>query len=162
MTTTTTKPTTSKPATTSAIDEDLTRGSLPTLLDRYGGKAAWYVFALGLALFVLAPIVLFYSRAFGDGAAAVRNLTDVPNLATILFNTVVLAAGATVVAGVLAVALAVLVMRVPIRWRGFAAFLPQLGWSSLRWQPSSDGSSSSPRQWVTETPSCGAFRSWDG
>ncbi|MFC9360880.1 ABC transporter permease [Rhodococcus sp. NPDC057014] len=127
MTTTTTKPTDTKPTTTSTPEEDLTRGSLPGLLDRYGGKAAWYVFAIGLALFVLAPIVLFYSRAFGDGAAAVRNLTDVPNLATILFNTVALAAGATVVAGVLAVALAVLVMRVPVRWRGFAAFLPQLG-----------------------------------
>ncbi|MBV6760381.1 ABC transporter permease [Rhodococcus opacus] len=106
--------------------DDLTQGSLPILLRRYGGKTAWYAFAIGLALFVLAPIVLFYSRAFGDGAAAIRNLTDVPNLATILVNTIALAAGATVVAAVLAVTLAVLVMRVPVRWRGLAAFLPQL------------------------------------
>ncbi|MFD4351201.1 ABC transporter permease [Nocardia sp. NPDC058518] len=118
--------TTTTATATTTNTEDPTRGSISGLLTRYGGKTAWYAFAVGLALFVLAPIVLFYARAFGDDAAAIRGLTEVPHLSTILFNTVALAAGATLVAAVLAVTLAVLVMRVPVRWRGLAAFLPQL------------------------------------
>jgi iron(III) transport system permease protein len=105
---------------------DPSRGAISNTLSKYGGKTASYAFAIGLCFFVLTPIVVFYARAFDDGAAAIRDLPDVPNIGTILVNTLVLAAGSTIIAGVLAVALAMLVMRVPLRWRGLAAFLPQL------------------------------------
>jgi iron(III) transport system permease protein len=103
-----------------------TRGVLPAMLSKYGGAGAWYAFGLGLALFVLGPIALFYARAFENGGAAIKQLPDTDGIGEILFNTVVLAAGSTVIAAVSAVALALTVMRVPPRWRGLAAFMPQL------------------------------------
>jgi iron(III) transport system permease protein len=101
-------------------------GTLPALVTRHGGKAAWYVFVVALAFVVLTPIVYFYSLAFEGGAAPITNLPNVPNIGEIIYTTVLLAFGSTVIAAVVAVALAVLVMRVPLRWRGVAAFLPQL------------------------------------
>lgn len=101
-------------------------GSLRAVVARFGGRSAWYAFAAALGFIVLAPIAVFYARAFDNGAAPIRALPDVPNIGAILTNTVILAVGSTLIAGVLATGLAVLVMKVPLRWRGLAAFLPQV------------------------------------
>jgi iron(III) transport system permease protein len=102
------------------------RGGIRATMSRYGGSWAWYAMAIALAFAVLAPIVLFYARAFDNGGAAVLALATYPNLGDILLRTLLLAVGSTVIAAVIAVVLAQLVMRVPMRWRGLAAFLPQL------------------------------------
>jgi len=101
-------------------------GSLPAIVTRHGGRVAWYVFVIALALVVLSPIVYFYAMAFEDNAAPIKKLPQMGNLGEVLANTVILAIGSTVIAAVLAVILAVLVMKVPLRWRGLAAFLPQM------------------------------------
>jgi iron(III) transport system permease protein len=108
------------------IPDAVPPGKFSDLINRYGGKTVWYLFAMGLALVVAGPIVIFYLRAFQNGAESIRSLPSYPDLVEILSRTVYLAIGSTVMAGVMAVALALLVMRVPMRWRGVAAFLPQL------------------------------------
>lgn len=101
-------------------------GSVSGIIHRFGGPVAWYAFVIALGFVVLAPIALFYARAFEDGAAPIKALPDMPNVWQVLWTTIYLALGSTIIAGVLSVVLAVLVMKVPLRWRGVAAFLPQL------------------------------------
>jgi iron(III) transport system permease protein len=102
------------------------RGSLRSLMTRYGGSATWWIFVTALGFVVLAPVAVFYARALENGAEPVRNLPDIPGIGKTLLVTLELAAGSTIIAVVLAVALATLVMRVPLRYRGIAAFIPQL------------------------------------
>lgn len=102
------------------------RSTLRGLMTRYGGAGAWWVFVAVLGSVVLAPIVAFYSRAFANGAESIGNLSDVPDIRHTFLVTIELAAGSTIFAAVMAVVLAVLVMRVPLRYRGLAAFIPQL------------------------------------
>lgn len=101
-------------------------GNPVAFVQRHLGQGLTLVLATALAVIVLAPLVAFYSRALSDGGAPIRGLADIPNLTAILTTTIVLAVGCTAVAAVLAVGLALLVMRTPMRWRGVAAFLPQL------------------------------------
>lgn len=115
-----------KPTEPSRAPDESANSAMVGLVNRYGGKAAWYVFSIGMALFVLVPIVMFFARAFEGGGSAIGDVFTSPGIGRIMFNTVLLAVGATIIAGVLAVVLALLVMRVPAKWRGLAAFLPQL------------------------------------
>ena len=101
-------------------------GGLRRLVTSYGGKIAWYAFAAALGFAVVTPIVVYFSRAFQNRAAAIRALPDIPGIRDIIITTILLAAGSTVIAAVFAVVLASLVLRVPPRYRGVAAFLPQL------------------------------------
>jgi iron(III) transport system permease protein len=102
------------------------RGSLRGLVTKYGGDTAWYLFVSALALVVVGPVVLFSAKAFENNGAAIRSLPNIPNIGETLLRTLVLAVGSTAIAGVLAVVLALLVMRVPLRYRGVAGFIPQL------------------------------------
>lgn len=101
-------------------------GWLRASLGRYAPRFSWYVVVGALAFAVLAPVAVFFARAFDNGAAAIRSLPDVRGFGEIVVNTLVVALGSTVIAAALAVGLASLVMKVPARWRGVAAFIPQL------------------------------------
>lgn len=100
--------------------------TVSSMIRRYAGTLPWYAFTVALALIVVLPVVVFYAQSFSEGARALRDLPSLPNLGTVLLTTVGLAAGSTLIAGVMAVTLASLVMRVPIRWRGIAAGIPQM------------------------------------
>lgn len=107
-------------------DDQPTSDRAVAFLRRLLGPTAIWIAVAALAVAVLAPLVVFYARAFEDGAAPIREVLQLPTLGSILLNTVALAVGSTVVAAVLAVGMGVLVMRTPLRLRGIAAFLPQL------------------------------------
>lgn len=117
------RPSTAEPDT---VSPQVPNGSLRSIVTRYGGSTGWYVFVITLGFVVLAPVVVFYARAFENGAQPIRNLPDVSGIGEIVWMTFVLAAGSTVMAAVLAVVLANLVMKVPLRARGVAAFIPML------------------------------------
>ncbi|GAA3909259.1 ABC transporter permease [Microbacterium invictum] len=86
----------------------------------------WYVIAAISVLFVVMPIAIFYAQAFEDGGAAIGRLTNLPRFGQTLLTTVALAVGSTVLALVVAVVMAVLVQRVPARFRGIATIIPLL------------------------------------
>ncbi|GAA1917291.1 iron ABC transporter permease [Microbacterium aoyamense] len=86
----------------------------------------WYVIAALAVLAVVLPVALFYAQAFQDGGRAIQDMLALPRFGQTLFTTIALAFGSTVIAVVVAVAMAVLVQRVPARYRGIAAMIPLL------------------------------------
>lgn len=99
---------------------------LHPILRNLRGRTGWYVVASLLAFVVIAPVLRYYSMAFENGAEAIRSIADIPRIGTTILNTVVLAAGSTVMAVVLALILAKAVLHVPRRWRRVASLVPML------------------------------------
>jgi iron(III) transport system permease protein len=87
---------------------------------------SWYLIATAIGCAVLIPIGIFYWQAFADGGAGIRGLFDLPNFGQILFNTVALAFGSTVMALVLALVLAKAIVHVPRRFQTIASMIPLL------------------------------------
>lgn len=93
---------------------------------RPASRALWYLFAAALALFVIGPVLAFFTRIFEDGGSAFQRLLTTPGVWTTFGTTIGLAIASTAIAAVAAVALAVLATRVPARMRTFAAIIPQI------------------------------------
>src|SRR4051794_37935538 len=89
-------------------------------------KIYWYLFAAGLAVAVVGPVLLFFARVFENGGQAFSTVLDIPSIWKTLSMTVLLAVGSTLIGAVLAVALAVLALRVPPKLRSFARLVPML------------------------------------
>ncbi|MCR2811391.1 MULTISPECIES: iron ABC transporter permease [unclassified Microbacterium] len=94
--------------------------------NRRGGSISWYVFAITVAVLVLAPLLIYHAQAFTDGAAGIRELGNVRDLGGIIINTVLIAAGSTLIATVLAIVLAKALVHVPRRMQAFASIIPIL------------------------------------
>lgn len=93
---------------------------------RGASRAFWYLFAAGIVLAVVGPVLLFFARAFENGGAAFTEVFDVPNIWSTFWTTIYLAAGSTIIGAVLAVGLAALALRVPSRLKAFARLLPMI------------------------------------
>jgi iron(III) transport system permease protein len=106
--------------------EEPRRSAVLAFLRRRAGSASWYTIAVVIALFVGAPILIYFVQAFSDGAKGIKGLLSLPNLGGILLNTVMIASGATVIAALLAVILAKAVLHIPKRFRGVASLVPLL------------------------------------
>lgn len=102
------------------------RSAIMAFLSRRAGSASWYAIAAVIALFIGGPIVIYFVQAFNDGAAGIVGLFSLPNFGEILLNTLLIAAGATLIATLLAVILAKAVLHIPKRFQGAAALIPVL------------------------------------
>ena len=63
-----------------AAGADPTGSWLSATVTRHAGRTTWCAFVAALGFVVLAPIALFFARAFEDGAAPLRALPDVPDI----------------------------------------------------------------------------------
>lgn len=114
------------PTRTRSAGNPPTRAGRIARTSRPSSALAWYAAATAVVAVLAIPVLAYHAQAFYDGAAGIHRLFTLPGFGATLMNTVVLALGSTIIAVVLAVALAKAVLHVPPWFRGVASIVPLL------------------------------------
>lgn len=89
-------------------------------------QAPWIALMLLVVVMVLVPLVPLQARAFGDGAAGIRQLLDMPGLGSVVRNTLSLGVGAMAFGMLVGTTLALSVYAMPPRLQSWLSFTPVL------------------------------------
>lgn len=96
---------------------------------RLRAQLPWIAITVAVGVLVLLPLVPLQGKAFGNGAAGIRDLWNAPGTADVFITTLKLALGTVVVGVLLGTALAFAMAAVTPRarrWLGFAPLLPMI------------------------------------